>query len=399
MASAGTLRTDVYTPLERRRRPPICAPGGIWPPSSGYASDPPYFIPPQTGVAHVSPSHARSCPMKIAKAVILADSVGRPAALAGGGFGHQAPVPCREPADPLPPPRERFIARGCSRRRSSSILRARDADRPRRGRRLGAGSSPSATSEWTPAPSGSTGALAACALVHRRGAGARAARPTRSCASRLNTHIAAFSDERLDAMALQPGLRAGARRRASCRRGYLLSPRALVAAAGVPPTPRRTRSTRCASRAAASASQPVDGCLPCHGDLDAPARLQSPHARAARRPRPTLALLDGCEVQGPVIVHPSAEVRRSTLARPAHHRPGRAADRRLRRPLHLDPRGRDDRGRRDRALDRAPRRRARLRRHAHRFQRDRGGGSDRSRVQEAELASNAIGNGAEVLLS
>jgi glucose-1-phosphate thymidylyltransferase len=67
--------------------------------------------------------------------------------------------------------------------------------------------------------------------------------------------------------------------------------------------------------------QSVDGCLPCHGDLDAlldcnRRMLEQLDGDAAG------ALLEDCEVQGHVIVHPSAEVRRSTLRGPLIVGPG-----------------------------------------------------------------------------
>jgi glucose-1-phosphate thymidylyltransferase len=62
--------------------------------------------------------------------------------------------------------------------------------------------------------------------------------------------------------------------------------------------------------------QAIDGCLPCHGDLDA---LLDSNRRVLEELEGDTkgAALDGCVVQGPVVVHPTAEVTRSTLRGPA----------------------------------------------------------------------------------
>jgi glucose-1-phosphate thymidylyltransferase len=67
--------------------------------------------------------------------------------------------------------------------------------------------------------------------------------------------------------------------------------------------------------------QSVDGCLPCHGDLDA---LLDCNRRMLEQLEgdASSALLEDCEVQGRAIVHPSAEVRRSTLRGPLIIGPG-----------------------------------------------------------------------------
>jgi glucose-1-phosphate thymidylyltransferase len=59
----------------------------------------------------------------------------------------------------------------------------------------------------------------------------------------------------------------------------------------------------------------VDGCLPCHGDIDA---LLDCNRRLLEElvGNTTPIELPECEVQGAVVVHPSADVRRSTLRGP-----------------------------------------------------------------------------------
>jgi glucose-1-phosphate thymidylyltransferase len=165
---------------------------------------------------------------------------------------------------------------------------------------------------------GLTGALAACrsfigeepVLVQQGDALLR---------GRLSPYITAFSDERLDAMALRV-VQAPTATATELPSGYLLSPRALAllmdspGAAANPIDGVRVSGGRVRV-------QSVDGCLPCHGDLDAlldcnRRMLEQLEGDAAG------ALLEDCEVQGRVIVHPSAEVRRSTLRGPLIVGPG-----------------------------------------------------------------------------
>ena len=63
-------------------------------------------------------------------------------------------------------------------------------------------------------------------------------------------------------------------------------------------------------------------------------------------------------VEGRVVIETGALVERSTVRGPGHHRRRVTGARRLHRALHGDRRGRDDRGQRARALDRAGRARS-----------------------------------------
>jgi glucose-1-phosphate thymidylyltransferase len=253
--------------------------------------------------------------MKIAKAVILADSVGheQPWPAVASGTKHLFPVANRP-----------ILFHHLESLHRAGLLEATIVVDPEAraaiGRAVGDGRrwKLSIRYEECPGAFGLTGALAACrsfigqepVLVQQADALLR---------GRLNTHITAFSDERLDAMALQlvSGQVATARELPS---GYLLSPRALALlmespdAAANPINEVRVSGGRVRV-------QPVDGCLPCHGDLDA---LLDCNRRMLQQleAETDAALLDGCEVQGPVIVHPSAEVRRSTLRGPLIIGPG-----------------------------------------------------------------------------
>lgn len=136
---------------------------------------------------------------------------------------------------------------------------------------------------------------------------------------RLMTHISAFTDEHLDAMALHMTGETGSRQ--DLPPGYLLSPRALEvlraseAAAANPIGEVRASGGRVRVES-------VDGCLPCHGDVDALLAANRRLLQQLKESPPGDAVLDDCEIQGPVVVHPSAEIRRSTLRGPAIIGPG-----------------------------------------------------------------------------
>lgn len=136
---------------------------------------------------------------------------------------------------------------------------------------------------------------------------------------RLTTHISAFSDERLDAMALHVSPAQLVDR--EIPPGYLLSPRAMAVLRESPDAARNLIGEVRASGGRVRV-QSVDGCLPCHGDLDA---LLTCNRRMLQdlveRPLGD-ALVEQSELQGPVVIHPSAEVRRSTLRGPVIVGPG-----------------------------------------------------------------------------
>jgi glucose-1-phosphate thymidylyltransferase len=102
--------------------------------------------------------------------------------------------------------------------------------------------------------------------------------------------------------------------------GYLLSPRALEVLMESPQAAANPIDAVGVSGGRVRV-QPVDGCLPCHGDLNA---LLDCNRRMLEQLEgdATAALLEDCEVQGHVIVHPTAEVRRSTLRGPLIIGPG-----------------------------------------------------------------------------
>jgi glucose-1-phosphate thymidylyltransferase len=128
----------------------------------------------------------------------------------------------------------------------------------------------------------------------------------------LNGHIASFADDRLDALALRMPSKPSAL--AELAPGYMLSPHALSllrehpAAAANPISEVRAHGGRV--RIAS-----VEGCLPCHGDLEALLDGNRQMLQELAVGMEDLAL-PGCDIQGPVSVHPSADVRSSTLRGP-----------------------------------------------------------------------------------
>jgi glucose-1-phosphate thymidylyltransferase len=122
-------------------------------------------------------------------------------------------------------------------------------------------------------------------------------------------HISAFAHDRIDAMALRLGDAAGHPVPA-----YLFSPRAIAILAD----PRDTRSDPL-ERVKASGGRvlvhDVEGVLSCHGDQEA---LLACNRAILERLAPSAAMdgVDRCQIQGPVVIHPTASVSRSTLRGP-----------------------------------------------------------------------------------
>lgn len=134
---------------------------------------------------------------------------------------------------------------------------------------------------------------------------------------RIHPHIAAFADERLDALTLRlhHHLHAGDETGATVDGAWLLSERAVTmltgrhGAGGDP--------TACVREQGGQARvQDVDGCLPCHGD-------QNTLLEANRRMLEEIvtdvdpACVEACELQGPVVVHPTARLQGSLVRGPA----------------------------------------------------------------------------------
>ena len=128
----------------------------------------------------------------------------------------------------------------------------------------------------------------------------------------LHPHIAAFAREQLDVLALRlPGCDPGPPPEPAQPRG--VDP----AARG-----RRGRSRRGVRAGGGRVRvQPVDGCLPRHGDGDS---LLDANRCMLERLAPSVgpATLEDCTVQGAVEIHPTARVTRTLLRGPAIIGPG-----------------------------------------------------------------------------
>jgi glucose-1-phosphate thymidylyltransferase len=130
---------------------------------------------------------------------------------------------------------------------------------------------------------------------------------------RMHPHISAFAREQLDALALRLE-RAAMREAAQLTPGYLLSPRAVsILADDGPEAANPVASLR--ARGGRVRVQPVDGCLPCHGDVDAlidSNRCMLEGLTASVDP----ASLEQSTVHGAVQIHPTARIRRSLVRGP-----------------------------------------------------------------------------------
>jgi glucose-1-phosphate thymidylyltransferase len=201
--------------------------------------------------------------MKIAKAVILADSVAheQPWPAVAAGSKHLFPVANRPI---LFHHLESLHRAGLLEATIVADPEARDAIK----RAVGDGRrwKLSVRYEQCPGAGGLTGALAACrsfigeepVLVQQADALLR---------GRLSPYITAFSDERLDAMALRV-VQAQTATATELPSGYLLSPRALALLMDSPDAAANPIDGVRVSGGRVRV-QSVDGCLPCHGDLDA----------------------------------------------------------------------------------------------------------------------------------
>jgi len=130
---------------------------------------------------------------------------------------------------------------------------------------------------------------------------------------RMQAHISAFARDQLDALALRLSQPLGCSTPAATP-GYLLSPRAVSILGAGPDVPAEPIDDVRAGGGRVRV-QPVDGWLPCAGDLES---LLEGNRRmleglvAAVDP----STLEDCTVQGPVEVHPTAQIKRTVLRGP-----------------------------------------------------------------------------------
>jgi glucose-1-phosphate thymidylyltransferase len=161
--------------------------------------------------------------------------------------------------------------------------------------------------EESPAEAGLAGTLARCAAF-AGGEPLLVQQADTLLHGRLSHHVAAFDDDRLDAL----GLRVEGEL-ARVESGYLLSPRAqqvLMRGAGEAGNP--LGEVRASGGRVRVAS--VAGTLPSDGAIDS--LLDANRAALSALEASPGPVGEGCRVQGVVVVHPSADVRRSTLRGP-----------------------------------------------------------------------------------
>ena len=136
---------------------------------------------------------------------------------------------------------------------------------------------------------------------------------------RMHPHISAFAREELDAIALRLD-RPVVPMAGPLTPGYLLSPRAVsILLDGDPGAANPVARLR--ARGGRVRVQRVDGCLPCHGDIEA--LIESNRCMLEGIALSVeAASLDHSTVHGPVEIHPSAKIRRSLIRGPAIVGPG-----------------------------------------------------------------------------
>jgi glucose-1-phosphate thymidylyltransferase len=253
--------------------------------------------------------------MEIAKAVLMAPSTGQE---------RDWPVTAAGPRQLFPVANRPILFHQLERLREGGMLEAmilvdRDTADPIR-RAVGDGDRFGLAVRYDehPAQPGVTSVLATCrdfigdapTFIQHAGALLR---------GRLHRHFTVFSDDRLDALALSvwPG---AVRPRRELPPGYLLSQRALDVLLQHPEAAADPlhEVQACGGRVRI---ETVDGCLPCHGDLDT---LLDGNRRMLEELRAGACTADveDSVLQGQIDIHPSAIVRRSTVRGPVVIGPG-----------------------------------------------------------------------------
>ncbi len=136
----------------------------------------------------------------------------------------------------------------------------------------------------------------------------------------IHPHVAAFADERFDAMALRLSSAPNDASGRPVPGGYMLSQRALSL---LLTRPRLGRDPMAGIRRHGGQVivRDLDGCLPCHGGQDA--LLESNRRMLEALPRSVdAAAYPTCEFQGPVDVDPSARLEHTLVRGPAIIGPG-----------------------------------------------------------------------------
>jgi len=137
---------------------------------------------------------------------------------------------------------------------------------------------------------------------------------------RMYPHLAAFARERLDALALELAGGALAAVPRAPAPGYVLSADAVQILlerpeAGLDPL------AGVRARGGRVRVQHVEGCLPCHGNQDALLECNRTLLERLQGDVPAGSLAN-CELQGPVVVHPTARLERTMVRGPVIIGPG-----------------------------------------------------------------------------
>lgn len=130
----------------------------------------------------------------------------------------------------------------------------------------------------------------------------------------LKEHALSFREDRLDALALMLAPERPSNHTAPLAACHLLGPEAVAIIRDEPadgdPLPRLSR------RGAQVRALDVEGCLACHYD-EATLLEANRHALEGLRTEVTDAMLEDCEIQGGVVIHPTASLRNTLVRGPA----------------------------------------------------------------------------------
>ncbi|MDX6708706.1 MAG: glucose-phosphate thymidylyltransferase [Solirubrobacteraceae bacterium] len=130
----------------------------------------------------------------------------------------------------------------------------------------------------------------------------------------LRDHVVRFAEHDLDALALMLAPARLPRPIQPLVGGYLLNARAVASMCDGPVASDPLSGLR--RQGGHAHVLEVEGCLACHGD-EATLLEANRHALTALRTEVTDAILEGCEIQGNVVVHPTASLRNTLVRGPA----------------------------------------------------------------------------------
>ncbi|HEX8156182.1 MAG TPA: sugar phosphate nucleotidyltransferase [Solirubrobacteraceae bacterium] len=130
----------------------------------------------------------------------------------------------------------------------------------------------------------------------------------------LRDHMLRFAEQDLDALALMLAPARLPRPIKPLVGGYLLNARAIASMCDGPAA--SDPLSRLRRQGGHARALEVEGCLACHGD-EATLLEANRHALAGLRTEVTDAILEGCEIQGNVVVHPTASLRNTLIRGPA----------------------------------------------------------------------------------